>query len=303
MGRDNRQQQDRASNDFGKANGGRQQGGHKSGPQDAAPLPKKEELIAAIIKKIAAMQDDHGTLHTNGENLTPTANQKKLLDLIENKDVVLVNGPVGSGKTFWTCFAALKGLAEGKYHHVALTAPAVEADENLGFMPGEMENKMESHVNQLLESFDDLVGKGFRIQMQQTGLIEIAPHAFNRGRTYKNTLYILDESQNASARQLITSLGRLGHKSTFVYMGDARQNDRTSGKSAYVAFVDRFSDAAYAREIGTVTMGKEDVRRHPLLAKIVERDDDRPLEGFENRNDSKIRSAVSPSGPQEHRLS
>ena len=97
----------------------------------------------------------------------------------------------------------------------------------------------------------------------------------------------------------MTSIGRLGLKSTFVYMGDDRQNDRTIGRSAYVSFTARFTSAAYANEIGSVTMGKEDVRRHPLLAKIVANNDDRPLEGFEDGNDSTIRKStiLTPSDP------
>jgi phosphate starvation-inducible protein PhoH and related proteins len=304
----NRQQQDRGSrDDFRSASGGSRQGGrqgsHRSGPQDGPPLPKKEELVAAIKKKLSEIDDGHGTLSIHGETLTPTKNQKTLMGLIGQKDIVFVNGPVGTGKTFWSCFAALQGLAEGKFDHIALTAPAVEADENIGFLPGEMEEKMENHVRQMLETFDEMVGKGFRIQMQQTGLLEIAPHAFNRGVTYKRSLYILDESQNASARQLMTSIGRLGFKSTFVYMGDDRQNDRTTGQSAYVAFSKRFSDAAYAQRIGSVTMGKEDVRRHPLLQMIVERGDDRPLEGFEDRNDSRMRKVTAPQPSAPNALS
>src|SRR6202000_3432279 len=206
MGRGNgRQQQDRgARDDFSHANdSGNRQGGHKSGRQEAAPVPKKEELIAAIVKKLAAMDDGHGTLHINEEVLNPTTNQKKLMNLIESKDVIFVNGPVGTGKTFWTCYAALKGMAEEKYSEIALTAPAVPADEDIGALPGTMEEKMEAHVSQILETFEELVGKGFRTQMQKAGLLQIKPHGFNRGTTYKRTLYILDESQNASARQLM----------------------------------------------------------------------------------------------------
>jgi phosphate starvation-inducible PhoH-like protein len=296
-------QQKTAGDAFGQANN-KGNGRHRSGPQDAAPLPKREELIGAITNKLAALQDGHGSLNISGEVLAPTANQKKLMSLINSKDIVFVNGPVGTGKTFWTCVAALKGLAEGKYHHIALTAPAVESDEKLGFLPGSKDEKLEEHVNQILESFDDLVGRDFRVQMQQAGLIEIAPHAFNRGRTYKHTLYILDECQNASAKNLMTSIGRLGFKSTFVYMGDDRRNDRTIGRSAYVSFAARFTSAAYANEIGSVTMGKEDVRRHPLLAKIVANDDDRPLEGFENGNDSTIRkSTIRTPSDRGHSLS
>ena len=279
----NRFKQQGAGREFSRA-----KGGHASGPQDTPPLPKAEELIASIRNKLEKIDDGHGTLHLGEEVLIPTKNQKTLVNLVGQKNIVFVDGPIGTGKTIWACYAALKGLAEGKFRRIALTAPVVEADEQIGFLTGDMNDKMEVHVNQILEAFDDLVGKGFRTQMQQTGMLEIAPHAFNRGRTYKNTIYILDESQNASARQLMTSIGRLGFKATLVYMGDDRQNDRTTGQSAYVSFTKRFSDAAYRQYVGSVTMGKEDVRRHPLLQLMVERGDDRPLEGFEGREDSKV---------------
>lgn len=254
----------------------------------AAPVKtiQKAELLSAIKNALPAYGADSFIM--GDEKITATANQKKLMKLIDTKTIVFVNGPIGTGKTFWTCLAALQGLAEKKYNKISLTAPAVEADEELGFLPGNKDDKMSQHVNQLIETIEDLVGKKTCQDLRDAGLIEIAPHAFNRGRTYKKTFYILDESQNASGRQLMTSLGRLGFNSTFVYMGDDKQNDRTARKSAYTAFCARFNQAAYADEIGAVTMGKEDVRRHPLLKKIVERGDDSALEGFEDRKDSKI---------------
>lgn len=248
--------------------------------------PNKIQLLRTL--KNALPQSNGHSYIMGAEKLTPSKNQKEIVNLINNKDVVFVNGPIGSGKTLWTCLTALQGLSDGKFEKISLTAPAVEADEELGFMPGGKDEKMHQHVNQILETIDDLIGESRRKAMIECGLIEIAPHAFNRGRTYKKTLYILDESQNASARQLLTSLGRLGFRSTFVYMGDDKQNDRTAGKSAFVAFKNRFTQAAYAEEIGSVTLTAEDVRRHPLLKKIVERGDDGPLDGFEDRQDSKI---------------
>ena len=266
----------------------------RSGSNDNAAKPaQKTELLAAIKNALPAFGADRFTL--GEEEIRATPNQKELMRLVKTKDVVFVNGPFGTGKTFWTCLAALQGLAEKKYNKISLTAPAVGADEDIGFLPGTKDDKMAEHVNQILETIEDLVGKQIAASLREAGLVEIAPHGFNRGRTYKKTFYILDESQNASARQLMTSLGRLGHGSTFVYMGDDKQNDRTTGRSAFVSFMDRFNRAAYAEEIGAITLGKEDVRRHPLLKKIVENGDDRSLDGFEDRGDSRPSRQLRPA--------
>lgn len=248
---------------------------------------QRTEILSAIRNKLPAFGSFE--FEMGDEKIAATKSQRELVGMIETKDIVFVNGPVGSGKTFWTCLAALQGLAEKKYNKICITVPAVEADENIGFLPGTADEKMAAHVNQIIETIEDLVGKKLCEDLRTAGILEIAPHAFNRGRTYKKTLYILDESQNASARQLLTSIGRLGIGSTFVYMGDAKQNDRTAGKSAFVSFTERFNTPAYANEIGAVTMQASDVRRHPLLRKIVENGDDRMLEGFENRQDSRIK--------------
>lgn len=243
----------------------------------AAPVSKisKAELLSAVRNALPAFGAHD--FHLGEEHIVATKNQKKLLNLLDTKTIVFVKGPFGTGKTFWTCLAGLQGLVEKKFNKISLTSPAVEADEELGFLPGDKDAKMAQHVNQIIETLEDLVGKKTVQDMRDTGLIEIAPHAYNRGRTYKKTFYILDESQNASGKQLLTSLGRLGFGSTFVYMGDAKQNDRTKGTPAFVAFTERFNKAAYAGSIGEVTMDKEDVRRHPLLKLIVENGDDRPL--------------------------
>ncbi len=244
-----------------------------------------DSLLARLEKNLPSL---HDTLKIDGEEMTPTKKQREIIRLAKCKSIVFVNGALGTGKTFWACYAALEGLAEGRFKRISLTAPAVEADENLGFIPGDKDEKMEGHVLQILESIDELITRQLRKEMQEAGLIEIAPHAFNRGRTYKGTAYLLDECQNASARQLMTSIGRLGKESLFIYMGDSRQNDRTASAAAYDAFMDRFTADRYKDYIGRVDMGKEDVKRHPLLTAIIANDDDRPLEGYEDRNDSKI---------------
>jgi phosphate starvation-inducible PhoH-like protein len=254
--------------------------------KDTGSKIDKNQLIATIKNRLPAIGST--SFKMGDENIVATENQKKLVQLEETKTVVMVKGPIGSGKTFWTCKTALEGLVEGRYRTIALTAPAVEADEELGFLPGNANEKMHMHVLQLLEAIEDLVGKKVCQDLIDSEMLIIAPHAYNRGRTYKKTFYILDESQNASGRQLMTSLGRLGFGSTFVYMGDDKQNDRTTSTSAYVAFTERFNKAVYAEEIGSVTLTKDDVRRHSLLQKIVANGDDKPLDGYESRQDSRI---------------
>lgn len=245
----------------------------------------RAQIIEALRARLPALND---TLKMGDEILTPTKNQRKIMSLIDCKDVVFVSGPQGSGKTVWPIYKALEGLVSGKYNKFSITAPVVEADEQLGFLKGDKNEKMLPHVLQHLETIEDLVGKTLREQLVASEIVEIAPHAFNRGRTYKKTLYLLDESQNASGRQLQTALGRLGIGSTFVFAGDDVQNDRTAGQSAFVKFIARYTQEVYRDRTGHVEMNASDVSRHPLLKLIVERGDDRPLDGFEDRNDSKI---------------
>lgn len=261
----------------------------------AAPVSKisKTELLNAVRNALPAFGADG--FRMGDEEIKFTKNQKKALDLLEKKTIVFMKGPFGTGKTFLACYAGLQGLVEKKYNKISLTAPAVEADEELGFLPGDKDAKMAQHVNQIIETLEDLVGKKTVQDMRDTGLIEIAPHAYNRGRTYKKTFYILDESQNASGKQLMTSLGRLGFGSTFVYMGDAKQNDRTNGKPAFVAFTERYNKAAYKHAIDEVTFGPEDVRRHPLLKLIVENGDDRPLDQHEIETAPAAAAPVAPA--------
>ncbi len=248
---------------------------------------------AAEVSNLPDFTPD-GSLIFRHEILTPTDNQRILMDLIDTKDIVFADGPAGSGKTLWTCFMALQGLRQGRYQKIAIAAPAVEAEEQHGFLPGSINKKMDPFINQILETFDEILGNGdsyvgkpLREKLVSTGLIEIAPHAFNRGRTYKNTLYILDECQNASWKQLMTALTRLGTGSTFVFMGDDRQNDRTSKQSAFVNFVRRFTKDTYQDYIGAVKFGPADVRRHPLLKLIMEEGDDVAPEEFKYGQDSR----------------
>ena len=252
----------------------------------------KQQLIARV-KSIFSKNVSGNIYKTHfGEELEPTANQKNILKFTAEKDVVIVDGPFGTGKTMWTTYMALLGLAGRQYNRIAITAPAVEAGENLGFLPGEANDKMLPYVNQILESFDDWIGKDLRMKLQEVGIIDIEPHAYLRGRTMKETFFILDESQNASGPQLMTALTRLGNGSTFVFMGDNRQNDRTNGDSAFVQFINRFADLEYAEYVGHITLTKDDICRHPFLKLVAENGHDGPLEQFETHISKKIVNVV-----------
>ncbi len=242
--------------------------------------------------QIPALTRQDGLKLGDDEAMMPTENQWKMIEAMENYPVVMTHGPAGTGKTFWAAYAGLKGLSEGIYQRILLTAPAVEAEENLGFMPGDKDQKMHEHVSQILEHMEDILGRGNKAdgqdrlkRLMETGMVEIAPHAFNRGATYHNTFYILDESQNASWGQLKTALTRLGKNSTFVFMGDEKQNDRTRTRAAYGFFYDRMSQPRYEQFIRTVTFETSDIRRHPLIKLFIESgDDDMPVELNERKN-------------------
>jgi phosphate starvation-inducible PhoH-like protein len=243
---------------FNKASGAAVNGG---GPEPQRMT--KAQIFIQLKKNMATVVAGNEYRTVEGEVLVPTRNQAAMLRAIETKDVVLVDGPFGTGKTIWACYMGLKGLIEKRHSKIAITAPAVPAGEDIGFLPGEKDDKMLPHVNQILESFDDWVGKSLRMEMMRAGLLVIEPHAFLRGRSMKNTFFILDESQNASGPQLQTSFSRLGIGSTFVYMGDNKQNDRTNRDSAYMQFMERYLDFKYADYVGFAKLNVEDVRRHP----------------------------------------
>lgn len=275
-----------------------------------SPRLNRQQVIAQIKGIFKKNRKGNSFITYDNEELDPTQNQNLLMQAIEKSPIVFVEGPVGTGKTSWTSYMALQGLVEKKYNHIAITAPVVEAGEKLGFLKGDLNDKMFPYINQILEAFDEWIGMDLRLKLQETGIIEIAPHAFMRGRSLKNTFFILDESQNANGPQLMTSITRIGYDSTFVYMGDNFQNDRTTGDAALVQFVNRFTDPAYVEcgFVSHVRLGASDVRRHPFLKMMVERGDERPLDKFENHSSGNgvtvtPRDQLPQSAPYAHRTS
>lgn len=278
-----------SSGEFNQQSGAEQQ---KAG--ESVTMLSKGQLVSLLKQTLPRFSGNQIKL-ADGEELTPTANQRNLIRNIEDKPVNFVEGTFGTGKTMWTCYMGLLGLTEKKFNRICLNAPAVEAGENIGFLKGSADEKMLPHVNQILEAFDEFIGEGLRKKLCEAGIIKIEPHAFLRGRSLKKTFFILDECQNATGPNLQTALTRLGNDSVFVFMGDRRQNDRTENEPAFTAFINRYTKPVYNAYVAHSQLGKEDVKRHPFLKLVVEQGDDAPLQGYENHREHK--QYPKPTGP------
>ncbi len=279
-----------STSDFNQQSGAEQQ---KAG--ESVTAMSKSQLISLLKQTLPRLSNNQIRL-PDGEELTPTANQRNLIRNIEEKPVNFVEGTFGTGKTMWTCYMGLQGLVDKKFNRICLNAPAVEAGENIGFLKGSADEKMLPHVNQILEAFDEFIGEALRKKLCEAGVIKIEPHAFLRGRSMKKTFFILDECQNATGPSLQTALTRLGNDSVFVFMGDRRQNDRTENEPAFTAFIERYTKPVYNSYVAHSRLGKEDVKRHPFLKLVVEQGDDAPLQGYENHKATG--QGRKPSGPQ-----
>jgi phosphate starvation-inducible PhoH-like protein len=256
-------------------------GAAKPGAEGQTPQLNKAQVLA-MLKREMPTRGPGGEVKTIDDVvLTPTPNQRNMVRTLESKPINFIEGVFGTGKTVWTCEAALRSLIEKKSKRICINAPAVTAGEDIGYLKGTMEEKMLVFVNQILEAFDELIGEDLRNKLIEAKIIKIEPHAFLRGRSMRNTFFILDECQNASGPNLKTALTRVGEGSTFVFMGDNGQNDRTEGNSAYKKLIQVFTKSVYSEYVGHAKLTVDDVKRHPFLKLMVENGDDGPLEGYE----------------------
>lgn len=262
-----------------------------------APVLSKAQLLVQLKQRLPRFNNGTQIVLPDGEELTPTPNQRNLINNIQSVPINLVEGTLGTGKTMWTCYMALLGVVEKKYNRICLNAPVVTAGEDVGFLKGDLDQKMLPHVNQILEAFDDFIGEDLRKKLSEAGVIKVEPHAFLRGRSLKKTFFILDECQNATGPNLQTALSRLGNDSTFVFLGDRLQNDRTESDPAFKAFIERYTHPAYEGYVAHSELGAEDVKRHPFLKLMVERGDHMPLPGHETHRTRRVASSVPASVP------
>ena len=193
--------------------------------------------------------------------------QKNYVRALKEKDIVISAGPAGTGKTFLAVAVALSMLLEKKIERIILSRPAVEAGERLGFLPGDMKEKVDPYLRPLYDSLYDLLDFEKIQKKIEIGDIEIAPLAFMRGRTLKNSFAILDEAQNATDTQIKMFLTRIGENSKIVINGDPSQIDLPN--KSYSGLVRSKKILGHIKEISTIDFDHLDVVRHPLVSKIV----------------------------------
>ncbi|HXC56670.1 MAG TPA: PhoH family protein [Rhizomicrobium sp.] len=196
--------------------------------------------------------------------MSPT--QQILLDAIEARSVVLALGPAGTGKTYLAIAKAVEALEGGKCGRIVLSRPAVEAGESLGFLPGDLQEKLAPYLRPLYDALTERLGTKRLKALVADGIIEIAPVAYMRGRTLSDCYVVIDEAQNCTYTQLKMLLTRLGWRSTMVLTGDPDQTDLLKGMSGLGDIADRLERVP---EIAVVRLGDADIVRHPLVAGML----------------------------------
>lgn len=201
-----------------------------------------------------------------------TITQQKYLDSIENNTVVFAIGPAGTGKTYLAVLVAIKKLREGVVKQIILTRPAVEAGENLGFLPGDLKEKIDPYLRPLYDALHEILGSKQTEELIFKNIIEIAPLAYMRGRTLENAFVILDEAQNTTVGQMKLFLTRLGFNSKMVVTGDVTQTDLP--KKIESGLVKAAEILQSIRGIDIIQFEAIDVVRHPLVQSIIKRFED-----------------------------
>ena len=194
-------------------------------------------------------------------------NQKKYFELLNHKDIVFTDGPAGTGKTFIAVAKAVSSLQEGKIKKIILSRPAVEAGEKLGFLPGDLKEKVDPFLRPIYDALYEMLPYDQVEKKISNNVIEIAPIAFMRGRTLEDCFIILDEAQNTTRTQMKMFLTRLGRNSQMVIVGDSTQIDLVSKDDS--GFIDASEKLTKINDIGFITLQEKDVVRHDVVRKII----------------------------------
>jgi len=192
--------------------------------------------------------------------------QQRFIEAIDERAVVLALGPAGTGKTYLAIAKAVEALEAGKVGRIVLSRPAVEAGERLGFLPGDLQDKLAPYLRPLYDALTERLGTKRLKALLADGVIEIAPVAYMRGRTLNECFVVIDEAQNCTYGQLKMLLTRLGWNSTMVLTGDPDQTDLLSGMSGLGDIATRLERVA---EISVVRLGEADIVRHPLVGSML----------------------------------
>ncbi len=202
------------------------------------------------------------------KNIKPrSAGQEMLMNAIKEYSLTLAIGPAGTGKTYLAIASAVEALEKGQIERIILSRPAMEAGESLGYLPGDMAEKMAPYLRPLYDCLGDRMGGKKVRQLLEDGTIEIAPIGFMRGRTLNNAFVVIDEAQNCTYSQLKMILSRLGWHSTMVITGDPDQSDLLDGLSGLAEISKRLSAVDH---IAVCQLEQKDIVRHPLVAKMLD---------------------------------
>jgi len=258
------------------------------------PLWESGEPIAAVDLQTAltaldtGKQEEHGelarqvlTTTRQGRPLRArTPRQRSFIDAIERHDLTLAIGPAGTGKTFLATIQAVRFLQEQRVERIVLTRPAVEAGERLGFLPGDLQQKVDPYLRPLYDALHNLLGPERTAALQEKGVIEVAPLAYMRGRTLADSFVILDEAQNTTPAQMRMTLTRLGENSRMVVTGDITQIDLPAGQPS--GLIEAAEVLGGVEGVALCRFSDADVVRHPLVQRLVQayaRKDDRGRQG------------------------
>ena len=202
------------------------------------------------------------------KNIKPRSEgQARLIRSIKEHSLTLAVGPAGTGKTYLAIASGVEALEKGEVERISLSRPAMEAGESLGYLPGDLHEKMAPYLRPLYDSLGDRLG-GKRVrQLIDDGTIEIAPVGFMRGRTLNNAFVVIDEAQNCTYAQLKMLLSRLGWHSTMVVTGDPEQSDLLEGVSGLSDITRRLERVS---NVGVIHLNQHDIVRHPLVADMLE---------------------------------
>ncbi|MCE3296983.1 MAG: phosphate starvation-inducible protein PhoH [Crocinitomicaceae bacterium] len=226
-----------------------------------------------LIEEADSKNSEDGTeilVHGNGgvKIKAKTINQRKLVQAVNENDMVFAVGPAGTGKTYTAVALAVRALKNKEVKRIILTRPAVEAGENLGFLPGDLKEKLDPYLMPLYDALRDMIPPEKLADMLEYGIIEIAPLAFMRGRTLDKAFVILDEAQNATVMQMKMFLTRMGQTANFIITGDMSQVDLPKKQRSGLSYA---LDALNGIEgIGIVRLNQHDVIRHPLVKRIID---------------------------------
>ena len=230
-----------------------------------------KKIVLNHIKNGFSNEENESIVYGSSGNriFAKTSNQKKIIDLHKNNDLLFVIGPAGTGKTYVSVALGVKALKEKKIKKIIITRPVVEAGENLGFLPGDLQDKIDPYLKPIYDALEDMIPVQKMKKLIENKTIEIAPLAYMRGRTLKNAFILLDEAQNTTNSQLKMFLTRLGKDSKMIVTGDISQIDLNKNQSS--GLVEAQNKLKNIKGIGFTFLDSNDVLRHSLVKKILDK--------------------------------